>query len=133
MRAILSIFCSLLILITSTGFTVSSHYCGGKRVKSDVSFVESDVSCGMQEEETSCGDTQSLKSNCCQNEYQHFQLEEDYSSFETVKKVQNLKYLKKPVLNVWLPSHLEKIEYYNDYSPPPLIKDISVLFRIFRI
>lgn len=44
MNKIFSVILGFVILITSMGFTVSSHVCGGKKVKTVVSVGATDVS-----------------------------------------------------------------------------------------
>ena len=134
MKKIFSIILSLVILVTSMGFTVSSHICGGKRVKTEIGLIESDVSCGMERAENNCAEGEQMKSNCCQDDILMVQMDEDYS-----QKVTNANFSSDfvfvfvAVLCDVLPSTTVQKIFYNDYSPPPLIKDIPVLVQSFLI
>ena len=65
MSKIFSVILSFVILITSMGFTVSSHICGGKKVKTVLSVGAADVSCGMEKNENNCATKKQMKPNCC--------------------------------------------------------------------
>lgn len=56
----------LLLLVSTTGMTVSKHYCQGKLV--NVNF--------FSETKTCCDDIGTSK--CCHNESKHFELDEDF-------------------------------------------------------
>jgi len=57
-------FLSLLLLITTTGFALSKHYCGGELISTSL-YAEAESCCDF-------GD-------CCKNETEVFQLDEDFS------------------------------------------------------
>lgn len=61
-----NIILSVVVLVSTSGFTISKHYCGSRLV--DVAV--------MVEAENCCGDEGS--SGCCHNETEYFQLEADY-------------------------------------------------------
>ena len=47
MKRILSILLAILMLTTNMSITFATHYCGGKAVKSSISFGHDELSCGM--------------------------------------------------------------------------------------
>jgi len=49
MRRVFAIFFALLLLVTNSGVAFASHYCGGKAVKTNISFGQNELSCGMPE------------------------------------------------------------------------------------
>lgn len=63
------IILSLLLLVSTTGLTISKHYCGGELVSTSV-YTEADSCCDS-------GD-------CCKNETEIIQLDVDYSVSSTV-------------------------------------------------
>ena len=67
-RKIGHIILAILLLITTTGFYISKHYCSTRLVEIS---INSDV-------KPCCGDMGN--SNCCHNETEHFQLKENFVS-----------------------------------------------------
>ncbi len=70
------IILATLLLIATTGFSVSKHYCGSHLVEVAIN----------SEIEPCCGDMGN--SNCCHNETEYFQLKEDIvspASFENTR------------------------------------------------
>ena len=54
-----------LLLVSTTGFSLSKHYCGSNLIEVKLN----------QEAKSCCG----MNSQCCHNEVNHFQLDEDFS------------------------------------------------------
>lgn len=134
MKKLFSVILSCIFLITSMGFTVSSHICGGKRVKTEFGLTTSDVSCGMENDESNCLDGEQMKSNCCQNQFHTIQMNEDYTQQLTkVNFSQNFAIVFVAVLYNLLPNTTVQTIFYKDYSPPPLIRDIPVMVQSFLI
>ena len=134
MNKLLSVILSFVILITSMGFTVSSHICGGKKVKTTLSVGAADVSCGMEKNVNSCATKKQMKPNCCQDEIQLIQNDEDYTQQITDFDFST------DFLLAFVTSYVElfesetsEIDFFADHSPPPLIKDIPVLIQSFLI
>lgn len=134
MKKIFSTILSLVILITSMGFTVSSHICGGKKVKTVLSVGAADVSCGMEKNANNCASTKKMKPNCCQDEFQLIQNDEDYS-----QQLTNFDFSPDFLIS-FIVSYVElydretnEIDFFADNSPAPLIKDIPVLIQSFLI
>jgi hypothetical protein len=129
-----SVILSLVILATSMGFTVSSHICGGKKVKTELSIGATDVSCGMEKNANNCTSKKQMKPDCCKDEVQLIQNDKDYTqrliSFDFSPNF----------LIAFITSYVKlfenettEIDFFLDYSPPPLIKDIPVLIQSFLI
>jgi hypothetical protein len=134
MKTIFSLILSLVILITSMGFTVSSHVCGGKKVKSVVSLGTADVSCGMEKKANNCSTKPIMKDNCCEDEFKLIQNDEDFT--QQVTSVDFSPHF----LIAFVISYVElfdnettETDFFADHSPPPLIKDIPVLMQTFLI
>ena len=62
-KGILHIIVSLLLLVTTTGVSISKHYCGDNLI-SIALFVEADSCCD--------------DSDCCHNENEYLQFKDDY-------------------------------------------------------
>ncbi|MBL4592306.1 MAG: hypothetical protein JKX68_00655 [Flavobacteriales bacterium] len=134
MKNIFSVILSLVILVTSMGFTVSSHICGGKKVKTVVSLGVADVSCGMEKVANNCATEQQMRSNCCQDEFELIQNDEDYTQQLTEVDFSN------NFLIAFITSYVElfqnettDVDFFADHSPPSLIRDIPVLVQSFLI
>ncbi len=134
MNKLLSVILSFVILITSMGFTVSLHICGGKKVKTILSVGAADVSCGMEKNANNCATKKQMKPNCCQDEIQLIQNDEDYTQQITDFDFST------DFLLAFVTSYVElfesetnEIDFFADHSPPPLIKDIPVLLQTFLI
>ena len=134
MKQLLSFILSLVILITSMGFTVSSHTCGGRKVKTVVSIVNADVSCGMESKTNDCSTQPQIKNNCCQDDFQFIQNHEDYTQQITVFDFST------DFIVAFINSYIElfeteisELDFFTDHSPPPLIKNIPVIIQSFLI
>jgi hypothetical protein len=133
MKKILSILLAVVFFITSTGFTISSHKCGGKVHKQNINLTAENLNCGMEEsEKDSCTDNE-IQGNCCQNEFQNFKITDDYqridfgSSFEIQHLIAFTYTLTELVLeNKTYAKHLI-------YTPPLPDEDIPVLIQSFLI
>ena len=134
MKKIFSVILSLVILVTSMGFTVSSHICGGKEVKTEYAMTITDVSCGMEQEENNCASGMQLKSNCCQDQFRLIQMDEDYTQELTpIDFSIDFSIIIITTLLDLVPSTSLQTTFYKDYSPPPLIRDIPVMVQSFLI
>lgn len=134
MKKAFSFILSFVFLLSTMGFTVSTHICGGKRVKSKFSLAKAEVSCGMEVDSAPCSKQTTIKSNCCQNEYQKVQIDDDYapetaqwaSVFLTMLAYQ-------PSMEILFYPQTTQNDFFSDYSPPPLIKNIPILINAFLI
>lgn len=135
MKKIFSVILSFVILFTSMGFTISSHKCGGKRVKTVLNIGVADVSCGMENTSSKkCADKNQMKSNCCQDEFQAIQLNDNYTkitSFEYSSPSFTIFFV--AILFDLLPNVKTPHLFFKNYLPPPLVKDIKVLVQSFLI
>jgi len=134
MNKIFSVILSLVILTTSMGFTVSSHICGGKKVKTVFSVGVADVSCGMEKKANDCSSKKQMKKNCCEDEVQLIQNDKDY-----IQQITNFDFSPN-FLIAFVTTYVElfenettEIDFFSDHSPPPLIRDIPVLIQSFLI
>lgn len=134
MKQLFSVILSLVFLITSMGFTVSSHICGGKKVKTVLSLGITDISCGMEDVKDNCATGEQMKSSCCQDEFQLMQIDEDYTPqlTEIDFSTDFLIAFVGVYFDLYGSTTNEKY-FYRDHSPPPLIKDIPILIQSFLI
>ena len=137
-KRILAICHVLLLLTSNVGLTFATHYCGGKAVKTDVSFIgQSDIGCGMEGKDNSCDNPEmpSIKSNCCQNKFVEVSVEDDFSSPKIVKSSVDYKFVAAfaiSYINLYSLDASAEVEYLN-YLPPLLDLDIPVLIQSFLL
>jgi len=125
---------AFVVLFSTMSFTYSEHYCGDFLV--DTALFSKAESCGMEIEKTSPNKDCSIKKdNCCEDIVKQIEgqsnLKIDFSklTFEQQKIVVSYTY---SYLNSF-ESVDTKINAFEDYSPPLVDKDISVLYQVFRI
>ena len=109
-KGILHIIISLLLLVTTTGVSISKHYCGDNLINVAL-FVEA---------ESCCDD-----SDCCHNENEYFQFKDDFVGSFVVASIQivELELLRTiiPITFVTKSLGLETTLSYISESPPPLL------------
>ena len=124
---------SLMVLFSSFGFTVSSHFCGGEKIMSAIGFVKTDLSCGMKQKPTSCPIKDEIQSTCCQNIH-------DYHHIEDNVKKDRLEIFTPDFTQVFCLTELKPVyslaltqTYYSDFSPPLIVKNITLVHQSFLI
>jgi len=98
MKRVFSILFALLILLSGTQLTISTHYCGGELAASKVSVWGGLATCGMEEKTTGeCTKPGShLEKHCCNNTISVYEVDHNYSpTFSEFKTVSQ------PVLQVF--------------------------------
>jgi len=142
LRKILNIMMALVLLVSSTGLTISTHYCQGEAVESQINVIPADLGCGMPDMENSCAlpvehhNDQTLIDNipCCENEYQTLQITEDFIQ-DVTPITPNVDFA---IAFVYATLNLDLFpnstqQFYTAYHSPPIEKDIQVLFQTFLI
>lgn len=135
MRKAISIVLTVLLLASSTGITYAKHFCGGFEVISTITFGEEYLSCGMVMNADSCNDTEEEGLDCCKNQYKQIDIDDNFanSSFQVNLNVPFLaSFISVFVLQV-IEYQPQSLHSYSYYDPPPLDKDISVLYQVFVI
>lgn len=129
------------MLVMNMSFTFSAHYCGGKAVKSSFSFIPGDLSCGMTQDEktTQCEinsqEPNISKKNCCEDKHFTFQITEEYNNNEfnltNVEIVPVFLFIPQTsILPLSIP--VERNSTIG-YSPPEIVKEVSIFFQVFRL
>jgi hypothetical protein len=135
----LSIFLSALLFFSSTGFTVSNHYCKGSLEKVKIGFSSENLSCDMMKTEPTCkrhpAANKMKKTNCCSNQFIHFSLPDTFEKVSVQKTEINPDFLVAYILvsKGYDPFVHEKDHSFLFYSPPLLERDIPVLVQSFLI
>jgi hypothetical protein len=135
----LSIFLSALLLFSSTGFTVSNHFCKGSLEKVKIGFSAENLSCDMMKSDASCEQHPAQKrlkrTNCCSNQYLHFSLNDTFEKVSPKKAEIDLNFLLafSFVSSGFVPFVQAKDHSLLFYSPPLPDRDIPVLIQSFLI
>lgn len=144
-RPFISLLLALLVLVSSTGYSITAHLCRGKAVS--YSLFGRPAGCGMKEDskakdhctyapKTAAAGPVFQKPGCCANASQHF------SGIEPAAKLteQPLSpaFFLAVVLPIWpdlMPGVFTSAlkPPFANYSPPDLLRDLPVLLRVFRI
>jgi len=134
MKNVTSILLTVLLLMSSAGVTYGQHYCGGKVVADALMLGEKHLSCGGYE--LPVKDTNGMeKSGCCENKYHQVVTDDDFfSSTFAIEFQKTFLAAFVPVFILQEPiAYSSKINSFSEYLPPPLEKDIPVLYQTFLI
>lgn len=141
-RKILHIVMAFVLVASNLGLTLSTHYCQGDALESQINLTPVDLGCGMADMGNSCalpvelhGDkTQFDNTPCCENEYQTIQPTEDFIK-EATPVTFNIDFAIAIVYATLNPDLFPNStqQSYTEYHSPPIEKDIQVLFQTFLI
>jgi len=135
-QKIASLSMALIVLFSTMSFSLDLHYCGDHLV--DFSFAQKTDSCLMKAEITEgfteCGISE-MDMDCCSDVEMVFEGQEDLKiSFDQLPLDQQLfvTSFAYSYINLFEGSD-ENVVPFNDYAPPPLIRDIQILDQTFLI
>jgi len=125
---------ALIVLLSSMSFTVEKHYCGETLV--DVSyFGGAESCCAKAMKKMDHEEEEPKKKGCCSNEFELIESptfdKERITSF-TPEEVQFFAFYVYSYINLFQEVELEK-EFYKDFSPPDIVRDIQILHETFLI
>ena len=137
LRKAFNILLTLLVLSTTSGFSISKHYCHDQLV--DIGLINTQ-GCGEQDmddccksmEKAHCDKEDVLEDSCCKNESDFIKLDEQF----TVQFEKQTKHINAPALISSMVSHLTLSRALtfgsSTYHTPQIIKNIPVLVQSFR-
>jgi len=143
---ILSLTLALVLLISSSGITMDMHFCEGNfkrasifgKAKTCEQVSECMTKCGKEtkacDSTSKCGSDGDHK-GCCENETIDFDLDYDASEIAATELRPITKQFDVALSRSFLSSVSsvrETLHFFN-YIPPPLEKDIAILFQVFRL
>lgn len=140
MVKIISIFLSLLLLISSVGFSVNTHTCFGHVADQGIALGISDLDCGMVDDDDQCdspisNNEQNIESSsCCKNKSLRVELDTAFEVSDGISPL-SLEFVFSFFVNHFLSSQ-EFVGTHQSYSPdpPPLPKNsICIRFQSFLI
>lgn len=130
---------SLLLLLSSSGLTYAQHFCGDYEMMSKITLGEAHLSCGMEMMTSTCEDSHDDahddKHNCCDNEYTSINVDDNFatSSFDIQLNPVFVVAFVSVFVKQDAKNYDQNLDYYKDYSPPPLGEDLQVLYDTFLI
>ncbi|MGJ8664778.1 MAG: HYC_CC_PP family protein [Patiriisocius sp.] len=132
----ISIFLTVLLLVSNSGVVLAQHFCGEYKMMEEISLGEKHLSCGIVMEQSSCGDEHEEDHDCCENHYVSVSTDTDYSSTSTFTLDFQHDFIVAFVSvfadHSWI-AESTTATFYLEYNPPPLVKDIPVLYETFLI
>tara|TARA_R110002124_G_scaffold99337_1_gene245356 strand:+ start:93576 stop:93983 length:408 start_codon:yes stop_codon:yes gene_type:complete len=135
MKQVISIFLSVLLLASSTGISYAQHFCGDYEMASMITLGPKQLSCDMAVEDDACADEAAPSHNCCDNEYTSVDVDDNFfkANFNVTFNSQFAAALVSVFVLQISEEHSTTQNSYAEYDPPPLVKDIPVLFETFLI
>lgn len=130
---IMSVCLAVVVLLSTTSFTMHMHYCGDTLV--DKSYFVKAESCGMEESgPEQISECEVIKTNCCSEDQMSFEGQDE------LKHSQELTLEQKVFVANFIESYLflfeasENREFFGQhYLPPPRIKSIYKLDEVYLI
>jgi len=137
-KKVFAISLALLILGSNLSIALSTHFCGGKAVKSELSLGSYDLDCGMVGMESCESDERSfnevLPLPCCENLHSFFQINERYEASSKIEfgllPISTFNFFT-PVLTGF--EFTSSKGFFKTYKPPLPKQGILVLHQVFRI
>ncbi|MGB0789496.1 MAG: HYC_CC_PP family protein [Marinirhabdus sp.] len=134
MKLCVSIGLSVLLLASSSGVTYAQHFCGDFEMIAKVTLGEKHMSCGMAMETSPCGDEHEKDHDCCENHYTTISTDDNFAKAGHDLHLQNT--VAPPAAIFSLPIKIfapTAVFHCNKYNPPPLIKNLPILYASFLI
>ncbi len=130
---IMSLSMAIVVLLSTTSFTINMHYCGDTLM--DTAVFHKAETCGMEMENPSSKDCSVTKKNCCSDEQividgqDELQLSLDKISLEQQIFIASFVYA---YINLFEGTN-ENVSSYQDYKPPLVIRQIFKLDETYLI
>lgn len=135
---LLHIIIALLLLISTTGFTISSHRCGGHLVS--VAILGEATNCyGGTTQMAVCKRTEQTafdcKKGCCQDSKDYFKadIDEQQTVFSYQVKLPQIAFVQRNFLPLLMPASTRVSTIFPPFPPPDINRNIAVFFQIFRL
>lgn len=136
MQKTLSIFLSVLMLLSSSGIAFSQHFCGEMEMASEITLGKKDLSCGMEDyTDSPCTNTHLTEDHCCQNQFTSVQTDDNFAKASWDMKFQKLffvAFVSEFILPEVEITSIQK-KSFADYDPPLLKQDLNILYDTFLI
>ena len=138
LKKISAILLAVLILSSNLSIALSTHFCCGKAVKSELSIGNYDIDCGMTDME-SCEvvdwDFNEIKAvPCCENQHTFFKISDRYHGLGALEFIfMPLAFVKVYSQHLFSVTQIFPKALFKAYKPPLPKQATSVLFQVFRL
>lgn len=127
-----------LLLITSTsGVAYAQHFCRDFEMIATLTLGEEKLSCGMVDSiDDTCSDEKDEDHSCCDNQYTKVTTDDNFNASQDTFEMPTIfvtAFVSVFVLQQAATTTTNKTVSFSVYNPPPLIKDIPVLYETFII
>ncbi len=121
LRKLVNIFILVLFVVSTTGFSISKHYCKGEL-----------ISVALNTNPTPCCDINSC--GCCHEESQFFQVEEDFtvSQYSNIQQSFSLELISNSLDNDRIIESTNELDFTVSTNGPPF-KDRQFLYYIHQL
>ena len=122
---------------SSSGIAYAQHFCSGMEMNSEITFSEKNLSCGMEAAVEDCSENTIVPDHkdCCKNQITKIHTDDNYAkaSFDLkLNKTFVATFVSVFVLKKVEITSTEKI-FFADYNPPPIERDLNILYDTFLI
>lgn len=137
MQKIVSISLAFLLLLSSSSLAYGQHFCGGRMVADALVIGQKALSCFSTDDakEDALETSHKIeKPNCCVDIYHQITTDDDYAGGTqfAIDKVFVAAYIHTFLLQISVDDEAEQ-KIHLAYLPPPIDKDIPVLYQSFLI
>lgn len=127
------------MLASSSGIAYAQHFCSGMEMMAEITLGEKHLSCGMESDapNSDCGSETALADahDCCKNHVTKIHTDDNFA-----KASFDLKFSKSFVATFVSVFKVQEVEiasiektFFADYSPPPLERNLNILYETFLI
>jgi hypothetical protein len=135
-KRIVAPFLAILILLSSTGLTYSTHFCMGRAVDHVVKMGVHDLDCGMANMDKACSSDEMALDvpTCCDNEHVFVDIDDEFKVVNPETKF-NAKFIVAFTYSFLLENLTieEPALAFADHSPPPLGHDYQSMYQTFLL
>lgn len=138
MKKSTSIFLSVLMLVSSSGIAYAQHFCGGMEIMSKITLGENHLSCGMESEplNSDCSSENTDEDHdCCDSHITKIQIDDNFAKASFDLDLSNTFAVATVSLYELLEVDIASVvkNFFADYNPPPLERDLNILYDTFLI
>jgi len=125
----------LLLLGSTSGVAYAQHFCGDFEMMATVTLGEEKLSCGMAEAHDDNCDDEAEGHTCCDNQYTKITTDDNFNASQDTFQLPAsfvAAFVAVFVLQIETTT-TSKTVVFSEYNPPPIIKDVPVLYETFLI
>lgn len=125
-----------LLLVSTSGVSYAQHFCGDFEMMATLTLGDEKLSCGMADmADDTCADEKAEGHSCCDNQYTKITTDDNFNpSQDTFQVPTNFVAAFVSVFVFQTETFaIHKGEEFSEYNPPPLIKNIPILYETFLI